>query len=49
MSAEALTYDSLVSDVQVYSERSDDVFVNQIPRFIMLAEKAAKKIVDSKK
>ena len=38
MSAEALTYDSLVSDVQVYSERSDDVFVNQIPRFIMLAE-----------
>ena len=38
MSAEALTYDSLVSDIQVYSERSDDVFVNQIPRFVMLAE-----------
>lgn len=36
--AEALTYDSLVSDIQLYAERSDDPFVTQIPRFIMLAE-----------
>ena len=36
--AEALTYDSLVSDVQLYAERSDTPFVDQIPRFIMLAE-----------
>lgn len=35
---EALTYDSLVSDIQTYAERSDDSFVAQIPRFIMLAE-----------
>ena len=36
--AEALTYDSLVSDIQLYAERSDAPFVTQIPRFIMLAE-----------
>jgi hypothetical protein len=36
--AEALTYDSLVSDIQLYAERTDDPFVTQIPRFIMLAE-----------
>lgn len=36
--AEALTYDSLVDDIQVYAERSDEPFVAQIPRFIMLAE-----------
>ena len=36
--AEALTYDSLVSDIQLYAERSDEPFVTQIPRFIMLAE-----------
>lgn len=38
MSAEALTYDSLVTDVQIYAERTDDTFIQQIPRFIMLAE-----------
>lgn len=36
--AEAMTYDSLMSDIQVYAERTDDAFVSQIPRFIMLAE-----------
>jgi hypothetical protein len=36
--AEALTYTSLVSDIQNYAERSDDPFVAQIPRLIMLAE-----------
>lgn len=36
--AEALTYDSLLSDVQIYCERDDAPFVNQIPRFIALAE-----------
>jgi len=34
----AMTYDSLVQDLQDYCERSDDPFVNQIPRFIQLAE-----------
>lgn len=36
--ASAMTYDSLVQDLQDYCERSDDPFLNQIPRFIMLAE-----------
>ena len=36
--AEALTYDSLVSDIQTYAERNDTPFVTQVPRFIMLAE-----------
>lgn len=36
--AEALTYTSLLSDVQTYCERSDNPFVFQIPRFIMMAE-----------
>lgn len=36
--AEALTYDSLLSDVQIYAERDDAPFVSQIPRFVMLAE-----------
>lgn len=36
--AAAMTYDSLVQDLQDYCERSDDPFLNQIPRFIMLAE-----------
>lgn len=36
--AEALTYASLLSDVEVYAERDDDPFVNQIPRFVMMAE-----------
>ena len=34
----AMTYDTLVSDIQVYTERDDDPFIAQIPRFIMLAE-----------
>lgn len=36
--AEAMTYASLVSDIQVYAERSDQPFISQIPRFIMIAE-----------
>lgn len=36
--AEALTYSSLLSDVQIYAERDDAPFVTQIPRFVMLAE-----------
>lgn len=36
--SEALTYDSLVSDIETYAERSDEPFLSQIPRFIMLAE-----------
>ncbi len=36
--AEALTYTSLLSDVQTYVERDDAPFVTQIPRFVMLAE-----------
>jgi hypothetical protein len=36
--AEAMTYDSLVEDIQVYAERDDTTFVDYIPRFIMLAE-----------
>ena len=40
MAAEAMTYDSLVEDVIKYSERTDDNFVNQIPRLIMMAEQA---------
>lgn len=38
MSAPALTYNSLISDVIVYAERSDAVFANQVPRLIMLCE-----------
>lgn len=34
----AMTFDSLVQDLQDYCERSDGPFVNQIPRFIQLAE-----------
>ena len=33
-----LTYNSLVSDMQTYSERSDANFVAQIPRLVMMAE-----------
>lgn len=34
-----MTFDSLVQDIQAYAERSvDSVFVDQIPRFIMMAE-----------
>lgn len=36
--AEALTYTSLLSDIQEYAERNDDPFVTQIPRLIMQAE-----------
>jgi len=36
--SEALTYDSLISDVTIYAERNDAPFVTQIPRFIMMAE-----------
>lgn len=35
---EALTYTSLVSDIQNYAERNDQPFLDQIPRLIMLAE-----------
>lgn len=35
---EAMTYDSLMSDIEAYAERSDSAFVTQVPRFIMLAE-----------
>lgn len=33
-----MTYDSLVSDVEVYADRSDTPFTDQIPKFITLAE-----------
>jgi hypothetical protein len=33
-----MTYNSLVTDLQSYSERSDANFVNQIPRLLMMAE-----------
>ena len=36
--AEALTYASLLTDVQTYAERTDAPFVSQIPRLVMLAE-----------
>lgn len=36
--AEALTYSSLLTDVQTYCERTDAPFVTQIPRLVMLAE-----------
>lgn len=36
--AESLTYDSLLTDVELYAERSDADFVAQIPRFVMMAE-----------
>lgn len=38
MTAAAMTFDSLVSDVRVYVDRGDTPFISQIPRFIMLAE-----------
>ena len=34
----AMTYESLVADIQTYVERNDEPFLSQIPRFIMLAE-----------
>lgn len=36
--AAATTYNSLVNDIQVYAERTDSPFIDQIPSFIMLAE-----------
>ena len=36
--ASVMTYDSLVSDIQQYLERSDAATLAQIPRFVMLAE-----------
>lgn len=36
--ATVMTYDSLKTDIKNYAERSDDPFLSQIPRFIMLAE-----------
>ena len=36
--AQVMTYDSLVDDIQQYLERTDDATIAQIPRFIMLAE-----------
>lgn len=36
--AEALTYTSLLSDVELYAENSNTEFVDQIPRLVMLAE-----------
>jgi hypothetical protein len=38
MSAQTMTYDSLVEDVIRYCERNDASFVDQIPRLIMLTE-----------
>lgn len=38
MTAQAMTYDSLVADVITYSERNDAGFVAQIPRLIMMTE-----------
>lgn len=36
--SEAMTYQSLIQDVITYCERSDTDFVEQVPRFIMMAE-----------
>ena len=35
---ESMTYGSLVTDIMTYAERNDADFVNQVPRFVMLAE-----------
>jgi hypothetical protein len=40
MSAQTMTYDSLVEDVKRYCERNDASFVVQIPRLIMLTEQS---------
>ena len=36
--SQAMTYNSLVSDVISYCERTDAPFVSQVPRFVMMAE-----------
>lgn len=33
-----MTYSSLVTDLEAYTERTDTAFINQIPRFVLLAE-----------
>lgn len=33
-----MTYDSLISDLEAYLQRQDQLVLNQIPRFIMLAQ-----------
>jgi hypothetical protein len=40
MTAQTMTYDSLVEDVKRYCERNDASFVDQIPRLIMLTEQS---------
>jgi hypothetical protein len=34
----AMTYSSLVSDISLYTERTDAPFTDQVPSFIMMAE-----------
>lgn len=34
----AMTYDSLISDITLYCERTDSDFLSQLPRFVMMAE-----------
>lgn len=34
----SMTYDSLVTDITTYAERTDSPFSDQVPRFIMLCE-----------
>lgn len=36
--AASMTYDSLVTDIITYAERTDSPFSDQVPRFIMLCE-----------
>jgi len=36
--SETMTYTSLVADITTYAERSDDPFLAQVDRFIMMAE-----------
>lgn len=36
--AESMTYNSLLADVAMYAERNDRPFIDQVPRFVMLAE-----------
>lgn len=35
---ESMTYTSLIADLQNYCERSDSPFIDQCPRFVMMAE-----------
>jgi hypothetical protein len=36
--ATAMTYSLLLKDIETYAERRDEPFIQQIPRFVMLAE-----------